>query len=173
MWVEERTGYQQLDVHVPARLEGEHSLFPFWVIDLAAENWPHKDELFKSFNLTGFRKDVFYVPAFDVSNPARLLRLVNHYNRRNDIFDFTEQPTGKYSFVDVTISPAMAAGWMIPLTNAAKSLRGYHSYEAKAAGGEPLDIPSARLVWLPFVEDSYFWREQITGATIERAAVRC
>ncbi len=171
LFVEADGGYEQLTVHIPQNHNLADVLFPFWVFDLDKSNWPGKDDLLKAFNLIRYRHDLFYIPAFGVANPERLMRLVGHYNRRADNFTFQELPGEKYSFADVTISPEQAACLIVPLTAAAKAIAGYKSHEAPVKG--TIEVAEPELIWLPYSPDRYFWREQITGATIEKAAVRC
>jgi len=106
-----------------------------------------------------------------VANPERLMRLVGHYNRRDHHFTFAELPDDKYRFADVTITPDQAACLIIPLTAAAIVIAGYQDHHTPPPG--TIDIAEPDLIWLPYAPDRYFWREQITGATIEKAAVRC
>lgn len=171
LFVEADNGYQQLTVHIPADRNTEDTLFPFWVFDLSRSSWSGKDELLKAFNLIHYRHDVFYIPAFGVANPERLLRLVGHYNRQDHHLAFAGLPGEKYHFADVTLAPQQAARLILPLTAAAVVLAGYQTHNAPAKG--TIDVAEPDLIWLPYAPDRYFWREQITGATIEKAAVRC
>ncbi|MFC1475489.1 hypothetical protein ACFLQW_00625 [Candidatus Zixiibacteriota bacterium] len=164
-------GYQQIRVFIPQSHNPDSMLFPFWIFDLRQSTWPGKDELMKAFKLVQYRPDLFYVPAFGVANPERLMRLVGHYNRRVYHFTFAELPNDKYSFADVTITPEQAACLIMPLTAAAVVIAGYQDHHTPPQG--TIDIAEPDLIWLPYAPDRYFWREQITGATIEKAAVRC
>jgi predicted RNA-binding Zn-ribbon protein involved in translation (DUF1610 family) len=171
LYVEAANGYQQLTVHVPENRNVKDMLFPFWVFNLQSADWPGKEEFLRALQLTRYRNDAFYVPAFGVANPERLMRLVGHYNRRVHQFMFKEIPDEKYTFADVTVSPEQAVCLIIPLTAAAVAQAGYPPPEALRGGA--LDVAAPDLIWLPYAPDRYFWREQITGATIEKAAVRC
>jgi hypothetical protein len=167
----EKLEYKQLEVKVPSGLDKEHQLFPFWVFDLAAYSAESEaDGLFQALSLIRFSHDRFYIPAFNIVNPSRMLRLVSHYNKRNDTFAFEKHPTNNYTFADVTLTPEHAASMIVPLTVATKTMKGFKSYEASISGR--IDFSDPQLVWLPYAPDRYFWREQITGAAIEKAAVK-
>jgi len=162
--------YRQLKMRIPSGLEKEYQLFPFWVFDLADAVWPEKCDLLQALSLIGFSHERFYVPAFNIVNPSRLLRLVSHYNRRDDTFVFENQLRNAYTFSDVTLSPEHAASMIVPLTVAVKTTKGYEAHDAPVTG--QADVGHPELVWLPYALDQYFWREQITGAAIEKAAVK-
>ncbi len=170
IFVQEGLKYKQLKLRVPLNTDRLCRLFPFWVFDLAAAEWSGKGDLLQALSLIGFNRDLFFVPAFEIINPSKLLRLVSHYNRRKGSFTLEKSPTCDYSFTDVTVTPEQAAQLIVPLTAAIKTVRGYKSSEVSAPGEAAIQNPD--LVWLPYRLDRYFWREQITGAAIEKAAVR-
>jgi hypothetical protein len=171
LFMAEGLDYKQLKVRIPPEHEGEHQLFPFWVFDLEASfAGSEADELSRALSLIGFSHDRFYVPAFNIVNPSRMLRLVSHYNKRNDTFAFEKHPSNNYTFADVTLTPEHAASMIVPLTVATKTMKGFKSHEASVSG--QADIGNPQLVWLPYTLDRYFWRDRITGAAIEKAAVK-
>ena len=171
LFMAEGMSYKQLRAKIPSDIEGEHQLFPFWVFDLSASfAGSDADEFDQALGLIGFSHEKFYVPAFNIVNPSRMLRLVSHYNKRNDTFAFEKHPTNDYTFADVTLTPEHAASMIVPLTVATKTMKGFKSYEASVSG--QADVGDPDLVWLPYALDRYFWREQITGAAIEKAAVK-
>ncbi len=162
--------YKQLELRIPSDINQGCRLFPFWVFDLANSVGPEKENLLKALNLIGFSRDRFYVPAFNITNPSRLLRLVSHYNRIRDELTFEGRSSRNCAFADVTLAAEAAASLISPLTAATKAIKGYGSYETPAEGLVGMSDPE--LVWPPHALDRYFWREQITGAAIEKAAVR-
>jgi hypothetical protein len=168
-FMERGTGYDQVKLNVPPDLDAENLLFPFWVIKLSSVEWVEPDRLQKSMELMHFRTDRFYIPAFTISNPSKLLRLIVHYNREQNEFSFDEYPQGHYKFIDVTLSPEEATELVMPLIDAACTSRGFMP-DYPLQPFKPKTV-AAQLVWLPYALDRYFWREQITGATIEKAAV--
>ncbi|MFH1892110.1 MAG: hypothetical protein ABIK83_05435 [Candidatus Zixiibacteriota bacterium] len=170
MFVGDGSAYRNIALDVPSDLDEHAQLFPFWVFDLADAAWPEKGELLRALNLVQFSSERFFVPAFNISHPARMMRLASHFNRRNDSFLFAERKGEHYTFADVTLSPDVAAEMIVPLTIATKAAKGFKLYEAPVSGTPAVAEP--KLIWLPFVLDRYFWIEQITGAAIEKAAVR-
>jgi len=166
-------GYDRLRVNVPEDADPKDTLFPFWVFDLTGPGWPEQGRLLEDVNLLQMRPDRFFMPAFEISNPLRMLRLLGHYNRLNSEheFKFTEHPTDCYSFTDVTLSAAEAARFVVVLPSAYAAVKGYFTELLRVE--REFDVPQPRLVWLPYTRDRYFWRDNLTGATIEKAAVRC
>jgi hypothetical protein len=162
--------YRQLELKIPSGLDQHCRLLPFWVFDIRDSVWPQKAELLHALSLIGFSREKFYVPAFDIGNPSRLLRLVSHYNKADHSLTFEQLHTGDYCFADVTLAPEGAADLIIPLTVATKTMKGYKSHEAYVSGG--IDAAPPELIWMPYALDTYFWRDQITGAVIEKAAVK-
>ena len=169
LFQEQGLTYKELKVRVPSNFDNECKLLPFWVFDLSASDGSEKPKLLKALSLVRFSTEYFYIPAFDLVNASKLLRLINHYNKFHDGFAFKELPTGRYGFTDVILSPEIAAALIAPLTTATKAAKGYKSYEAPI--GEEVEYAAPELIWLPYTLDRYFWREQITGAAIEKAAV--
>jgi hypothetical protein len=170
MFVADGAEYRHIALDVPSELDDNAQLFPFWVFDLSGVQWPKKEDLMKALNLVQFSSDRFYVPAFNITHPARMMRLVSHYNRQPITIPFAEEKGGRYTFADVTLPPEVAAEMIAPLTVAAKAAKGFRLYEAPVSGTPAVADP--KLIWLPFVLDRYFWVEQITGAAIEKAAIR-
>ncbi len=119
LFMAEKLEYKQLEVKVPSGLDKEHQLFPFWVFDLAVYSAESEaDGLFQALSLIRFSHDRFYIPAFNIVNPSRMLRLVSHYNKRNDTFAFEKHPTNNYTFADVTLTPEHAASMIVPIRTA-------------------------------------------------------
>jgi len=169
LWLEKRKKYQQVDLLVPVELNRDEKLFPFWIVNLENLKLDNKAELLKTLDLLEYHGEQFYLPAFAVSNPKKLLRLIKHYNMTNFDFDFKEFPDSYYNFVDVTVDFNNAVNQILPLTIAVAALKGITRINLPLVS--EASISSAKLIWLPFVKDRYFWREQITGATIEKAVV--
>ena len=71
--------------------------------------------------------------------------------------------------MNVVVTQAEAAQLLVPLTTAAKAHKGFKTSEAPISGNLSLGKPE--LVWLPYTFDRYFWRDTVTGANIEKAAV--
>jgi len=170
MFVADGAEYRPIGLDLPDELSDDAQLFPFWVFDLSGAQWPEKGDLMNALHLVQFSSERFYVPAFDIAHPARMMRLVSHYNRRPGAIPFAERKGGRYTFADVKLSPDVAAEMIVPLTVAAKAAKGFRLHEAPVSGTPAVADP--KLIWLPFVLDRYFWVEQITGAAIEKAAVR-
>jgi hypothetical protein len=99
------------------------------------------------------------------------MRLITHYNRRPTGLKFTRQSAEHYLLSEVTHTPENAAALVAPLAASAAAKEGFRLRDTIISGA--VDSSTARLVWLPFAPNRYFWEEQITGATIEKAAVRC
>jgi predicted RNA-binding Zn-ribbon protein involved in translation (DUF1610 family) len=163
--------FSQLQVMIPEEVNPEHRLFPFWIFDLKSSQWDRQDDLLDRLRLARLSNELFYLPAFAISNPSRLLRLVNHYNRRTPKIAFQRQPTDRYMFVDVSETPEQAGELVAPLVTAAAAMEGNRLSGRSRLRVEKLE--NVNLVWLPYEIDRYFWREQLTGATIEKAAVGC
>ncbi len=163
--------FRQLEVMIPEEVNPEHRLFPFWIFDLRASQWQQQDRLLEALRAARLSSDLFYLPAFAISNPSRLLRLVTHYNRQTPSIEYQHEPTDRYVFIDVSETPEQAAELVAPLVTAAAAAEGFRLSGRSRLGVEKLENVS--LVWLPYEMDRYFWREQLTGATIEKAAVGC
>lgn len=163
--------FRQIEVLIPEEVNPEHRLFPFWVFDLKSSRWQQMNDLLDTLRVARLSDDLFYLPAFAISNPSRLLRLVTHYNRKTPLIDFQSQPTDRYVFVDVSETPEHAAELVAPLVTAAAATEGHRLSGRSRLRVEKLE--NVRLIWLPYEMDRYFWREQLTGATIEKAAVGC
>jgi hypothetical protein len=170
LFLDQGERYEQIEVRIPVGLDSGCTLFPFWVFDLAALDGAGKVDLLEDLSCLQFGSDRFFMPAFDVANPLRMLRLVTHYNRRDDVFSFEEHPASRYSFVDVTCSPEHALRLISAFTSAALAVRGFRPCDAKVT--REINVAERELIWLPYTPDRYFWREDITGATIEKAAVQ-
>jgi hypothetical protein len=162
--------YRQLRVSVPTGLDDGSTLFPFWVFDLSDAAFDAKGELMNALNLLGFSHEKYFVPGFNIVNPSRMIRLISHYNRCSHDFVFDDNPSSDYTFSDVTLTPEEAASLIVPLTMATKAAKGFKLPDQPISGHS--DFGDPELIWLPFALDRYFWCEQITGATIEKAAVR-
>ncbi len=170
MYAESERGYRPLAVRMPPDIGRQDTLFPFWVFDLSKTDWREKTNYAQvCFNL-GFQDRFFVVPAFAVANPQRLLRLIEHYNRHEDMVDVVEYPNRSYAFADCAITTAHALSLIPPLIRAALANREIWVQDDRETGTP--NLPEPELVWMPFRPDRYFWRERITEAAIERAAVR-
>lgn len=171
LFLEDGRGYREHPMRMPGAPEPGQRLFPLWVFDLQRPVDGDTALLMESIKLLGFRNDRFLVPAFELTNPARLLRLVIHYNRRSQLPHFEAAQLRPDFFADVSVSPHLAARLVLPLTLAARALNGFPAGEVPALSECGLADPE--LVWLPYAAERYFWHEVITGASIERAAVHC
>jgi hypothetical protein len=161
--------YRRLQVLIPENVNPEHRLFPFWVYQLNEAEFDGKDQLLATLRLLRLNAADFYLPAFEITNPTRMLRLLSFYNSRRQEFAFHPQPSQNYSFADVVRTPEQAAELIVPLLKAAAAKDGYRLSEIRKSS--VTDIGAVKLVWLPYVANRYFWCDQLTGATIERAAV--
>ena len=162
--------YETLRLVVPREFDKECKLFPFWVFDLGQASGTSVADFQRVRQVARFDAGQYIMPAFSVSNPNKLLRLVQHYNRAEHQIQFDEYPDDHYNFTDVNLNPQEAAEMIMPLTVAYAASMGFKiaglATEKIRFAGEP------RLMWLPYTLDQYFWREAITGATIEKAAVK-
>ncbi len=170
LYAESGSGYRELKVQVPAKTCEQDRLFPFWVFDLENSQWPDKPDFLESLRNCGLQCDRIIMPAFEISNPARILRLVKHFNRQDHHLSFESLPEGRYDFVDVHHRPEQATEVMLPLLMALEAKKGQMVIEGGLRDTPRLAPPE--LIWLPFVPDRYFLRDELTGATIEKAAVR-
>lgn len=146
-------------------------LFPFWVFNLSTIDRPPDAALHRNMHLLQFREDSFFVPAFEITNPARLLRLVTHYNRCAELPVFEARSVNPETLVDATLSANFAGRLVFPLALAAAALKGLSVEDVPQFPETRFADP--QLVWLPYLPERYFWQEALTGAAIERAAVRC
>jgi predicted RNA-binding Zn-ribbon protein involved in translation (DUF1610 family) len=163
-------GYRHVELNIPEGCAADQKLLPFWVFDIAGSLWHDKSSFLQALKLLRFRDDLIIIPAFGISNPSKLLRLVTYYNRRRDHFAFENRLPSSYTFIDVVMQSEQTASMIAPLISAIKSIEGYRMYEGEI--NEVPELAEPELIWLPFALDRYFWREQITGASIEKAAVR-
>ncbi|MFH2057218.1 MAG: hypothetical protein ABIJ61_14770, partial [bacterium] len=170
LYVGSPTGYRQLKVQVPVETKESDRLFPFWVFDLESSDWPEKGNFLDTLTCCQLQEERFFMPAFRIGNPARILRLVKHFNRRDYGLKFDPLPDGHYDFVNVHVTPEKAAELMMPLVKAIEAKQGYMVVKGELRQTPTLLPPE--LIWLPFVPDRYFLRDEITGATIEKAAVK-
>jgi hypothetical protein len=170
LYAESGSGYRELRVQVPAQTCEQDRLFPFWVFDLENSRWSEKPHFLESLHTCGLQRNRFIMPAFEITNPARILRLVKHFNRQDHQLNFESLPEGRYNFVDVHQQPEQVAEMMLPLLKALEAKKGQMVIEGGLQETPILALPE--LIWLPFVPDRYFLRDEITGATIEKAAVR-
>ena len=157
-------------MQAPAGTCEQDRLFPFWVFDLENSQWSEKSHFLELLHTYGLQSGRFIMPAFDISNPARILRLVKHFNRQDHQFNFESLPEGRFNFVDVHHTPEQVTEMMLPLLKALEAKKGNMVVEGGLRETPTLAPPE--LIWLPFVPDRYFLRDELTGATIEKAAVR-
>lgn len=170
LYVESAAGYRQLDVQIPPETRESDQLFPFWVFNLESSNWSEKSKFTDTLASCQLREDRFFMPAFRIGNPARIMRLVKHFNRQDYGLSFEPLPSGRFNFVNVHVTPEKAAELMMPLVKAIEAKRGNLVTESEI--NQIPTLPPPELIWLPFVPDRYFLRDEITGATIEKAAVK-
>lgn len=169
MYLGTQEGYRQLPLTVAAGAERGDRLFPFWLFSLPEPSDPKDSDFARALRLVGFSTDQFYLPAFHISNPSKLMRLLAQYNRRVEIIRYDNPIDEEYDLVNVVVTQAEAAQLLVPLTIAAKARKGFKTSEAPISG--ELSLGKPELVWLPYTLDRYFWRDTVTGATIEKAAV--
>ncbi len=163
--VERGGDYAILPLAIPEGAEGSDRLFPMWVFDVSSS--PAISEQLRSL---GYVSNRFFVPAFDISNPYRMIRLISFYNNMHGYFSFAKRQQGEYHFAEVVMSARRAQELILPLAHCASALRGqWKGREIEISNGPELQ---PELIWLPFNVRDYFWCDQLTGATIEKAAVR-
>lgn len=169
LYSESDEGYAQISPKFVGTEEKDTTLFPFWVFDVEASTYDGRAELLQVFKLSGFRSSKFYVPAFNVTNPSRILRLIGQYNSGAANLTFENRIERRYTFSDVILPEAKAREMIFPLATAIAASRGYRFEYDSPTRGEGMAEPE--LVWMPYRLEKYFWLDQATGAAIEKAAV--
>ena len=170
LFAEGGTDYRSVDLRVPAGMGSAETLFPLWVFSLADCTGDGLGRLMTSLTRLRYGTDKFVVPAFDISNPSRLMRLISHYNYNSHQFSFESQPLSRYNFQKVAVSPRQAASFIVPLISAIEVNKGFRLDDVRNPG--TIGFSDPELIWMPFELDNYFWRDSITGASIEKAAVK-
>ncbi len=162
-------GYDQVLPQLIGSDDKDANLFPFWVFDVEASAYDGRADLLQVFKLSRFRGSKFYIPAFNVTNPSRILRLIGQYNSGAANFTFENRIERRYTFSDVVLPKAKAREMIFPLAAAIAASRGYRFKYDSPSRGEGMAEPD--LVWMPYRLEKYFWLDQATGAAIEKAAV--
>jgi len=165
LFVENGAGYRELHLSIPDGADIGQNLLPMWVFDISSSG-----RLASELRSLGFFSDRFFVPAFDISNPLRMVRLISFYNNMKEYFTIAEPQRAQYNLADVVVSPGRAQEMILPLAHSSSAMRGqWKGRDLKCPDGLEL---KPQLIWLPFHAEQYFWQDELTGATIEKAAVR-
>jgi len=140
------------------------NLFPFWMFRLDSDI--DAAGLKKSLALDS---DTIFIPAFEITNLKRAARLSLSLSRAIDEIDFDMPGQSGYNFMPACLGSRDAERLIIPLLVAGRDnleqidLRSLWKFNPRY--GE------RRLVWLPFVEEGYFYRGLLTGQGFEKAAL--
>jgi predicted RNA-binding Zn-ribbon protein involved in translation (DUF1610 family) len=161
---ETAAGYDQLPIKLLRSGARGETLMPFWVFELEA------GAKFQTLlNLLRCSDRVIFVPAFGISNPTRLIRLVSHYSAQSKKLEFDSTALDQYTLADVALSQEQASELIAPILWAMAVTKGLDS--DPQVGQYAPSVSEGELIWLPFGEDGYFLREQVTGAAIEKASL--
>lgn len=170
LYADDGNSYRQLKVQVPEGTSEGAQLFPFWVFDLTSSEWSEKSLFLETLRQCSLQQNRLIMPAFDISNPARIMRLMRHFNHQEHKIKFDPSRERHFNFVDVHYTPDAVAEMVVPLLKGLQAKRSQMVVKGELKKTPKLTPPE--LIWLPFVPDRYFLRDEITGATIEKAAVR-
>ncbi len=160
----EGSGYKSVNFNLPKGDFSKTNLFPFWMFRL--NNGTDTINLKKSLWIDS---DTIFIPAFEITNLKRAARLSLSLSRSIDEIDFDMPDQSDYNFMPASVDSLDAERLILPLLVAGKD------------NLEHLDLSSlwklypgydeSRLVWLPFVEEGYFYRGLLTGQGFEKAAL--
>jgi predicted RNA-binding Zn-ribbon protein involved in translation (DUF1610 family) len=156
--------YKEQNINIPRGKHEKSRLFPFWMYRLSNTN--DNIRLKQALRLDS---DTIFIPAFEISNLKRAARLSISLSNAIDELDFDKLEDSDYNFNSACITAGDAALMVLPLL-----LAGRDNLEH-----QPLDelwklyleFDENRLIWLPFEEEGYFYRGQLTGQGFEKASL--
>lgn len=140
------------------------NLFPFWMFRLDSQA-----DTIRIKKMLRIDSDTIFIPAFEITNLKRAARLSLSLSNAIDEIDFDLPEQSDYNFRSACLAARDAEHLIIPLLVAGRdNLEQIDLYSLwKLYPGHD----ESRLVWLPFVEEGYFYRGLLTGQGFEKAAL--
>jgi predicted RNA-binding Zn-ribbon protein involved in translation (DUF1610 family) len=156
--------YRSVRFNLPTGDFSKTNLFPFWMFRLngGADTINLKKTLL-------IDSDTIFIPAFEITNLKRAARLSLSLSRTIDEIDFDMPDQSDYNFMPASVDSREAERLIIPLLVAGKD--NLEHIDLSALWRLYPGYDQRRLVWLPFVEEGYFYRGLLTGQGFEKAAL--
>jgi len=156
--------YARQIYEIPREKYRGSSMFPFWLIHL---DQSEGNERIKS--ALNIESDTIYIPAFEITNLKRAARLSLSLSRAIDEYDFDKLEESDYQFIPANLTADDAKSIILPLLMAGRDH--LECLDLDSLWTVFMDFSETRMVWLPFIEEGYFYRGQLTGQGFEKAAL--
>jgi predicted RNA-binding Zn-ribbon protein involved in translation (DUF1610 family) len=156
--------YQSVQINLPRGDHRHNLLFPFWMFRLS--NADHAEIIKKAL---AFDSDTIFIPAFEISNLKRAARLSLSLSRAVDEIDFDRLDESDYNFTAACVDSEHAWKMVLPYLLAGKD--NLEHLDLEALWRLYLEYDEKKLIWLPFVEEGYFYRGLTAGLGFEKTAL--
>ena len=164
-WQAGGESYRQITINLP-RISFDRAarMFPFWMFELSKSD--DNDLLKRALKL---ESDTLFIPAFELRNLKRAARVALSYSHKIDRIDFDKLEENSYPVQAATLNKQAAERMILPLLLAGRDH--IEHLDLEALFRLHLQFDNVIPVWLPFVEENYFYVGQMTGLGFEKSAV--
>lgn len=164
-WQANGDSYRQITINLPRiSFEREARMFPFWMFELSTSG--DNDFLKRALKL---ESDTLFIPAFELRNLKRAARVALSYSHKIDRIDFDKLEENSYPLQAATLNRREAERLILPLLLAGRDH--IEHLDLEALFRLHLQFDNVIPVWLPFVEENYFYVGQMIGLGFEKSAV--
>jgi ribosomal protein L37AE/L43A len=164
-WQAGGESYRQITINLPRiSFDREARMFPFWMFELSTSD--DNDLLKRALKL---ESDTLFIPAFELRNLKRAARVALSYSHKIDRIDFDKLEENSYPVQAATLNKQAAERMILPLLLAGRDH--IEHLDLEALFRLHLQFDNVIPVWLPFVEENYFYVGQMTGLGFEKSAV--
>ncbi|NIP41835.1 MAG: hypothetical protein GWO41_14315 [candidate division Zixibacteria bacterium] len=164
MYRSEGESYKAIEINLARGDHRHNKLFPFWMFRLK-----DSDQAAIIKKALVFDSDTIFIPAFEISNLKRAARLSLSLSRAVDEIDFDRLGESDYNFVAACVDSEQAWTMVLPYLLAGKD--NLEHLDLDSLWRVYLEYDDKELIWLPFVEEGYFYRGLTVGLGFEKTAL--
>ena len=164
MYRSEGERYKAVEINLANGDHRHNKLFPFWMFRLK-----DSDQAAVIKKALVFDSDTIFIPAFEISNLKRAARLSLSLSRAVDEIDFDRLDESDYNFMVACVDSEQAWTMVLPYLLAGKD--NLEHLDLDSLWRLYLEYDDKELIWLPFVEEGYFYRGLTVGLGFEKTAL--